>query len=49
MILANLGGAYYSPILSPGFKFLHYIQKELLKNDCDVGFAVVAYCAYSIL
>ncbi|KAF8903377.1 Alpha/Beta hydrolase protein [Gymnopilus junonius] len=37
------GGAYIAPLLDYPLAFWRYIKKELLKNDCDVGFAVLAY------
>ncbi|KAF8901350.1 Alpha/Beta hydrolase protein [Gymnopilus junonius] len=43
VVLYLPGGGYVAPLLDYPLSFWLYVQKELLKNDCDVGFVVLAY------
>ncbi|PPQ74631.1 hypothetical protein CVT26_007440 [Gymnopilus dilepis] len=43
VVLYIPGGAFWAPLLDYSLSFWQYVQKELHKKDCDVGFAILAY------
>ncbi|KAF8970925.1 Alpha/Beta hydrolase protein [Flammula alnicola] len=43
VVLYFPGGAYFAPLLDFPIAFWHYVQNELKKVDCDVGFAILGY------
>ena len=41
------GGGYILPLQDFALRFWRYVQLELQKRDCDVGFAILNYCSSS--